>query len=134
MNGRLSFRIFAHSWISDWNHGNAHFLRGLANELVKLGHEVCCYEERNGWSITNLATEGQDAVARAEADFHRAFPNLKVRTYTRDWGFHEFLKAELAGALPPRSSADMGTRSRCLAHAARPPVQFCYQSCYCIPQ
>jgi spore maturation protein CgeB len=98
MNGRLSFRIFAHSWISDWNHGNAHFLRGLANELVKLGHEVRCYEERNGWSITNLATEGQDAVARAEADFHRAFPNLKVRTYTRDRGFHEFLKAELAGA------------------------------------
>ncbi|PYV83482.1 MAG: glycosyltransferase [Acidobacteria bacterium] len=98
MNGRLSFRIFAHSWISDWNHGNAHFLRGLASELVKLGHEVRCYEERKGWSITNLASEGKDAVGQAEADFHQAFPNLDVREYARDRGLAEFLRSELAGA------------------------------------
>ena len=49
MTGQLSFRFFAHSWISDWNHGNAHFLRGLASELMKLGHEVRCYEERDAW-------------------------------------------------------------------------------------
>ncbi len=28
MKGKLRFRFFAHSWLSDWNHGNAHFLRG----------------------------------------------------------------------------------------------------------
>ena len=37
MTGKLRFRIFAHSWLSDWNHGNAHFLRGLARELVATG-------------------------------------------------------------------------------------------------
>jgi spore maturation protein CgeB len=98
MNQQLSFRIFAHSWISDWNHGNAHFLRGLASELVKLGHEVRCYEESDGWSITNLAAESPGAVEQAHADFRREFPNLEVRTYTRDQNLPKFLRAELAGA------------------------------------
>jgi spore maturation protein CgeB len=26
--------IFCHSLVSDWNHGNAHFLRGVARELL----------------------------------------------------------------------------------------------------
>ena len=29
--------IFCHSLLSDWNHGNAHFLRGVATELVARG-------------------------------------------------------------------------------------------------
>ena len=33
MSTPLRLRLFAHSWRSDWNHGNAHFLRGLADEL-----------------------------------------------------------------------------------------------------
>src|SRR5437764_1300896 len=37
MTDRLKFRIFAHSWTSDWNHGNAHFLRGLASQLGQSG-------------------------------------------------------------------------------------------------
>jgi len=98
VNGRLSFRLFAHSWISDWNHGNAHFLRGLANELVKMGHEVRCYEERDGWSITNLAGEGEEAVSEAIADFRRAFPDLDVRFYARDRSLSPFLNSELDGA------------------------------------
>jgi spore maturation protein CgeB len=98
MNGRLSFRFFAHSWISDWNHGNAHFLRGLASELVKLGHEVRCYEERDGWSIRNLAAEGENSVADANAAFRQAFPKLDVRFYSAGPGLREFLERELAGA------------------------------------
>jgi spore maturation protein CgeB len=97
MSGRLSFGIFAHSWISDWNHGNAHFLRGLANELVKLGHEVRCYEEMDGWSVRNLAEEAPDAVGQATAEFHQAFPVLKVRFYRKDAGFPQFLERELRG-------------------------------------
>jgi spore maturation protein CgeB len=50
MSTPLRLRLFAHSWRSDWNHGNAHFLRGLADELRGLGHEVRCYEPENGWS------------------------------------------------------------------------------------
>ena len=45
MTGTLKIRYFAHSWVSDWNHGNAHFLRGLVRVLVRMGHEVRCYEE-----------------------------------------------------------------------------------------
>jgi len=98
MTGRLSFRWFAHSWISDWNHGNAHFLRGLASELVNQGHEVRCYEERDGWSMRNLAEEGADASANALRDFRREFPTLDVRPYANDSGFKEFLARELRGA------------------------------------
>jgi spore maturation protein CgeB len=97
MSGKLSFRIFAHSWISDWNHGNAHFLRGLASELVKAGHQVRCYEERNGWSMRNLAEEGPRAAAAALTDFHKVFPELDVRLYAQT-GLNEFLAAELHGA------------------------------------
>ena len=98
MTGRLSFCIFAHSWISDWNHGNAHFLRGLASELVKAGHQVRCYEERNGWSMRNLAEEGSSAAGDALASFRKAFPELDVRLYSQNNGLNEFLATELAGA------------------------------------
>ena len=98
MNGRLSFRFFAHSWISDWNHGNAHFLRGLAHELVKLGHEVRCYEERDSWSMKNLAAENSSAAADALISFRKAFPALDVRFYTSGEGLDGFLQSELADA------------------------------------
>ena len=98
MRGRLSFRFFAHSWISDWNHGNAHFLRGLASELVNLGHEVRCYEERNGWSVRNLAEEGTGSAAEAQLAFGEAFPMLDVRSYANDGSFQTFAEQELRGA------------------------------------
>ena len=98
MSGKLRFRFFAHSWISDWNHGNAHFLRGLASELVNQGHEVRCYEERDSWSMRNLAEEGTDAAARALMDFRHAFPALDVRLYANDSGLKEFLACELRDA------------------------------------
>jgi spore maturation protein CgeB len=98
MSGRLSFRYFAHSWISDWNHGNAHFLRGLASELVKQGHQVRCYEQRNNWSITNLAAEAESAVDDAFANFQSAFPELDVRFYECDSHWRGYLEAELKDA------------------------------------
>ena len=98
MNGPLRFRFFAHSWISDWNHGNAHFLRGLASELCRQGHEVRCYEERDSWSMRNLVAEGADVAAQAWIDFRRAFPDLEVRFYSMGAGFQEFIGRELADA------------------------------------
>ena len=97
MSGRLSFRIFAHSWTSDWNHGNAHFLRGLAQELTLLGHQVRCYEERDSWSRVNLRQEGP-AGERALNQFKEAFPQLDVRHYRRDTAFVAFARQELRGA------------------------------------
>jgi spore maturation protein CgeB len=98
VSGRLKFRIFAHSWISDWNHGNAHFLRGLANELVNLGHEVRCYEEENSWSAANLRQEGDDLAEAATRQFRQAFPLLDVRFYRNDSSFPAFAERELREA------------------------------------
>lgn len=97
MTGKLRFRLFAHSWLSDWNHGNAHFLRGLARELVRLGHEVRCYEEMGSWSLLNLMQEGEIA-SRAIDQFRREFPELDVRFYQRDETLQEMLADELRDA------------------------------------
>jgi spore maturation protein CgeB len=97
MSGKIRFRIFAHSWLSDWNHGNAHFLRGLARELVGFGHEVRCYEELGSWSLTNLVKEGEIANSAIE-QFRREFPQLDVRFYQRDESLHATLTDELRDA------------------------------------
>jgi spore maturation protein CgeB len=70
--------LFCHSIVSDWNHGNAHFLRGVARELVARGHDVSIYEPRDGWSRTNLVAEhGSEPVE----EFRRTFPDLPSTPY-----------------------------------------------------
>jgi spore maturation protein CgeB len=70
--------MFYHSIVSDWNHGNAHFLRGIVSELISRGHEVAVYEPRDGWSFSNLVREkGPGAVQ----DFHRVYPGLSGIPY-----------------------------------------------------
>ncbi len=98
MIGRLRICIFAHSWISDWNHGNAHFLRGLAYELDRLGHDVRCYEEVDSWSMTNLLEEGIDRATEAFRNFRKAFPTLDVRFYRNDASLLPFLEEQLREA------------------------------------
>ena len=48
----MRFVIFTHSLVSDWNHGNAHFLRGFATTLVERGHDVRIFEPRDGVIFT----------------------------------------------------------------------------------
>src|SRR5690606_40241082 len=50
----VNIAMFYHSLVSDWNHGNAHFLRGIVSELISRGHEVTVYEPVNAWSRWNL--------------------------------------------------------------------------------
>ena len=70
--------MFYHSLVSDWNHGNAHFLRGVVTELLALGHSVDVFEPANGWSRKNLLREsGLDAIT----SFHRAYPGLQSRLF-----------------------------------------------------
>lgn len=70
--------MFYQSLISDWNHGNAHFLRGVVAELRARGIAVDVYEPHDGWSVTNLVAEhGPEAIAR----FQRAFPGLTSTRY-----------------------------------------------------
>ena len=52
---------FTHSLASCWNHGNAHFLRGVLRELVHGGHEVTAYEPRGAWSLENLLRDHGEA-------------------------------------------------------------------------
>jgi spore maturation protein CgeB len=65
--------LFCHSLASDWNHGNAHFLRGVVRELLARGHEVVSHEPRDGWSRANLVREHGEAPL---FDYARAFPEL----------------------------------------------------------
>ena len=73
--------VFSHSLVSDWNHGNAHFLRGVVAELQERGHEVVVLEPAAGWSRENLVREHGQAPLR---DFARAFPDLCAREYTAE--------------------------------------------------
>jgi hypothetical protein len=48
----MKIAYFTHSLASCWNHGNAHFLRGVLRELIAAGHEVSAFEPRTpgAWS------------------------------------------------------------------------------------
>jgi spore maturation protein CgeB len=73
--------MFCHSLVSDWNHGAAHFLRGVACELLARGFEVNVYEPRRAWSVQQLlADRGPEALAA----FHRAYPMLRSIRYEPD--------------------------------------------------
>jgi len=70
--------MFYHSLVSDWNHGNAHFLRGITAELLGRGHDVTVLEPTNSWSRENLVREhGESAVL----GFYQAYPGLTSRQY-----------------------------------------------------
>lgn len=70
--------IFCHSVLSDWNHGNAHFLRGISTELTRRGHQVRIYEPAQNWSIQNLVAERGEEPLRS---FREAYPGIQVTRY-----------------------------------------------------
>jgi spore maturation protein CgeB len=70
--------MFYHSLVSDWNHGNAHFLRGIVGELQARGHDVSVLEPVHAWSREHLLAEHG---AKAIAAFQRAYPGLGSRQY-----------------------------------------------------
>jgi spore maturation protein CgeB len=73
--------MFYHSLVSDWNHGNAHFLRGVASELIARGHDVAIYEPADSWSRQNLVEEHGEAPI---AEFHERYPQLRSTRYSLD--------------------------------------------------
>jgi spore maturation protein CgeB len=86
--------MFYHSLVSDWNHGNAHFLRGIVGELQRRGHEARVYEPADGWSVTNLL---RDHGAAALEGFAQAYPHLRSVRYGADLDVAEALRdADLA--------------------------------------
>jgi spore maturation protein CgeB len=70
--------MFYHSLLSDWNHGNAHFLRGIATELLARGHDLEVFEPEDSWSLKNLLAEhGQKPIEK----FRAAYPRLRSTRY-----------------------------------------------------
>jgi len=70
--------MFYHSLLSDWNHGNAHFLRGVVSELRSRGHDVRVYEPKDAWSLENLLAEhGEEPIKR----FYASYPGLESTRY-----------------------------------------------------
>ncbi len=98
MSTRLELRFFAHSWISDWNHGNAHFLRGLVRQLMRSGHNVRCYEQSGSWSVGNLMQQEGEQSGAALQQFWKTFPELDIRFYRNNETFREFATQELRGS------------------------------------
>jgi spore maturation protein CgeB len=80
MSRKFRIAYFAHAIRSDWNNGNAHFLRGLLRSLGQCGHEVEIFEPADGWSIENLRHEvnGEQSVRQ----FEETYPDLNVSTYS----------------------------------------------------
>jgi spore maturation protein CgeB len=74
---------FTHSLQSCWNHGNAHFLRGVLRELMALGHEVSAYEPQDAWSLVNLLKDHGEVGLECFAD---AYPELRSQIVTGEEG------------------------------------------------
>jgi spore maturation protein CgeB len=82
---------FTHSLASCWNHGNAHFLRGVLRELKRAGHEVLAFEPAGAWSLQNLLSDHGEAGLDA---YRAAYPDLASSDFR---GFDE-VEAALDGA------------------------------------
>lgn len=70
--------LFCHSLRSDWNHGNAHFLRGIVTDLSARGHVVDVYEPADAWSVENARA---DHGAAALEGWQQEYPGLRSHVY-----------------------------------------------------
>jgi spore maturation protein CgeB len=74
----LRIKLFCHSIVSDWNHGNAHFLRGLLTDMVARGLDVQSLEPEDSWSRLNLERDHGTAPIK---QFEERYPSIRWRTY-----------------------------------------------------
>ncbi len=77
----MKLAYFTHSLRSCWNHGNAHFLRGVLSELARRGHDVVAYEPEGAWSLANLLRDAGDAGLDP---YRAAYPALRAVAYPPD--------------------------------------------------
>ena len=77
----MNIVYLTHSLRSCWNHGNAHFLRGVLRELQGGGHQVRALEPASNWSLNNLLADAGEAGLDA---FRAAYPELAPETYAPD--------------------------------------------------
>ncbi len=74
----MNIRYFTHSLRSCWNHGNAHFLRGVLRALGRMGHSVLALEPEGAWSMQNLLADGGEGALEA---WREAYPSLQTVVY-----------------------------------------------------
>jgi len=74
----LKIVYFTHSLQSCWNHGNAHFLRGVLRELAAKGHDVTACEPAGAWSLQNLLEDHGDEGLAA---YRTAYPDLSSTVF-----------------------------------------------------
>ncbi|RYC29563.1 glycosyltransferase [Lichenibacterium minor] len=74
----MKISYFTHSLLSCWNHGNAHFLRGVLSELIRRGHDVSTYEPEGAWSLDNLLADAGEAGLDA---FRQNYPDLHSHSF-----------------------------------------------------
>lgn len=74
----MKIKMFYHSLLSDWNHGNAHFLRGMVTALQQRGHEVDVYEPKDSWSRQNLLKDGGH---EAIEELQQYYPGIRSNLY-----------------------------------------------------
>lgn len=84
----MKIAYFTHSLTSCWNHGNAHFLRGVLDELIARGHDARAYEPEGAWSLENLL---KDHGASGLASFRELYPRLSPHIYARDADLEELV-------------------------------------------
>jgi spore maturation protein CgeB len=77
----MKIAYFTHSLTSCWNHGNAHFLRGVLRELIARGHDVRSLEPEGAWSLANLLADHGEAGLDA---YRSAYPELSSRSFAPD--------------------------------------------------
>ena len=82
MSRKFQIAYLSHSLRSDWNNGNAHFLRGLLSNLGDLGHDVTAFEPADEWSIENLRDEPQGHASLRQ--FAELYPTLSLDLYAGD--------------------------------------------------
>ena len=78
----MKFVFYTHSLVSDWNHGNAHFLRGVMRDLIRRGHEAVALEPEGAWSRENLL---RDQGPAALEKFRTVFPELSTTVYGKNF-------------------------------------------------
>ncbi len=86
----LRIAYFAHTVRSDWNNGNAHFVRGLLRAMNSLGHKVTAFEPEMDWSYENLLDEQQGSQSIDQ--FARTYSDVFIQTYAAaevDASFHD---------------------------------------------
>ncbi|HEY3720278.1 MAG TPA: glycosyltransferase [Roseiarcus sp.] len=84
----MRIAYFSHSLSSCWNHGNAHFVRGVLRALASAGHEVLAFEPAGGWSRDQLLRDHGEAGLEP---FRAAYPELASSEFDENVDLDEVL-------------------------------------------